>query len=176
MFVTILVSIERRCWVHFEHRRVSEWLGLRISFEVCDIFGGTWHFDQIDKKKIIWQLSSQKRLATLCRRLIEETSDSSKVNANAIFTLPALFPHHLCTAIPSLHRSTSFVREEVTICCNAFSIYISPWLLRYETLACKRHYSRSPWPISHHCWLIEVSRQQPRWKTSRALWATSVPQ
>lgn len=55
MFVTILVSIEQSRWVHFEPLcvRIACFEDFIWGYFWSDISGGTWHFDQIDKKRLL---------------------------------------------------------------------------------------------------------------------------
>lgn len=158
MFVTILVYIEQHYWVHFEP------LAVRIACFEDFRFEGLFEVTSLEEpdvlikliKKIIWQSGSGGW------QMCIKTSGSSKVKANVILTLHALFLHQLCNAGPSLHLSTSFERQLLSSCqSNALCIYISLCLLRCETLACKCHYLSSPWLISQHCQMIEVRWRQP---------------
>lgn len=128
MFVTILVSIEHHCCVHFQ-TPPPERLTLRISFEVIFEVTFSEELDILIKlmKRIIWQSCSQTRL-------VSQTSGIRKANAN-IFIL-VMHPPFLCKFCGAGGHYVLETRQS-----TALSIYISPCLLMCETLACTHHYS-----------------------------------
>lgn len=126
MFVTILVSIEQHYWVHLEP------LAVRIACFEDFRFEGFFEVTSLEEldvlikliKKIIWQSGSGGW------QMCIKTSGSSKVKANVILILHALFLHQLCNAGPSLHLSTSFERQLLSMP-SAFTILCVYWGVRH---------------------------------------------
>ena len=107
MFITVFVSIGRHCCDHFKPLavRIAFFEGFIRGYYWSDIFGGTWHFDQIDKKDYLTaKLSNNSGKAVS----LWETCGSRKANSNVILA-PLL--QDLYNAMPRLSRTWSFARH-----------------------------------------------------------------
>lgn len=107
MFITIFVSIGRHCCNHFKPLavRIAFFEGFIRGYYWSDIFGGTWHFDQIDKKDYLTARLSNNSAKAVS---LWETCGSRKVNSN-VSLAPLL--QDLYNAMPRLSLTWSFARQ-----------------------------------------------------------------